>query len=135
MVSDDAVDWTQGAPECADAFVSICTQRGLTLDYSPASLNLVDSLVAGGAEGDAEPAGEFLLMAACYVGEVIIRELGGTWVLAEPSDQLPSVRLAKNGGICNPVGKVIKLYRGGLADSVAFFFTGIKGVLDQDGSR
>jgi hypothetical protein len=127
---EEQVDWTREAPTLAESFVAACAGRGFELDYSPESLRIVDSIIGGGAEDeDAEP-GPLLVLAACYVGEVIIRHLGGSWTLAEPSDSLPSVKLT-NGGICNPVGKVIKLYQNGEADSVAFFFTGIKGVLEE----
>jgi hypothetical protein len=52
------------------------------LDFSPASLEVVDSLVESLREEglDGEGAAETLFVLGCYLGEVMARHLGGAWV-------------------------------------------------------
>ncbi len=52
------------------------------LDFTPESLELADSLVESLREDglDAEGAAEKLFVVGCYLGEVMVRRLGGTWV-------------------------------------------------------
>jgi hypothetical protein len=122
------VDWQRDAPAAAEKLVALCSTMGIQLDYSPASLRHIDTLLGAGSGG--EDSSALLLMAGCYVGEVFVRHLGGSWTLAEPKDTLPSVKLP-NGGLCNPMGKVVKLHRNGEGDSVAFFFSGVRKVLED----
>jgi hypothetical protein len=131
MAAEDRVDWTEQAPVGAESFVQLCSAMGLDLDYSPASLEGVDMVMGARSEGAVGEAGPLLVMAGCYVGEVIVRELGACWILTEPSDSLPSVKLP-NGDVCNPMEKVVKLFRHGEADSVALFFSGVESALAED---
>jgi hypothetical protein len=52
------------------------------LDFSPASLELVDSEIESLREEgiDGEGASEVLFVLGCYLGEVMVRHLGGAWV-------------------------------------------------------
>ena len=52
------------------------------LDLSPASLELVDALIDSLREEgrDGEDAAEALFVFGCYLGEVMVRQLGGAWV-------------------------------------------------------
>ena len=52
------------------------------LDFSPGSLELVDSFIESLREEglDGEGAAERLFVFGCYLGEVMVRHLGGSWV-------------------------------------------------------
>ena len=119
------------AKQLAELAVSVTRNvAAIELDYSPASLNTVDSLISGfRAEGlTAEAMNETICLFGCYLGEVIIRNHGGVWKVAAetgfkntaPADLL--VLETPNKAVWNPIGKAFKLLENGMEDSLAFFF-------------
>lgn len=102
--------------------------NGQRLDYSPESLKAVDQLVLGfRKEGNTpQTMRRTLLALGCYVGEVMVRNLGYKW--DNPSEKemalgfdVTGIR-GKDGGLSNPIGKVYKLIQNGEEDSVVFFY-------------
>ena len=81
----------------AESFATaVAAQAGETLDFSPASLTALDAVFSewldlAGTYGDDRPPdlSAFTVPAAAYLGEVLIRALGGRWV-TEPEPE-PSV--------------------------------------------
>ncbi|GAA2550470.1 MULTISPECIES: hypothetical protein [Streptomyces] len=104
----------------AAAFVARVTARGrLPLDYSVASLRVVDFLVDGLRKGgaDRERARETLFGLGAYVGEVLVRHAGAAWVDFDEGQrayfgQPVGVRMP-DGRIWNPVGRVHNRFEAG----------------------
>jgi hypothetical protein len=101
---------------------------GIELDFSVESLGRVDELMA--AWHDEGRTCESMLttvyLYGCYLGEVIIRNYGGTWreTAEMPNGEIfrfPVVLELSNGTMCNPLGKACKLIDNGMEDSLAFF--------------
>ncbi len=99
------------------------------LDYSPESLEIVDSIL-GRFHQDQAPVdqiGAVLFAFGCYVGEVLVRQAGGRWRKEKETEmrgvagffivvELP------DGKICNPIGKVFKRVQDGEEDSLPYFY-------------
>jgi hypothetical protein len=124
-LAETAVDW-------ADLYV------GFTLDFSPPSLQQLDSLLHGfhitgslQAQGRLEAQdeeGAVVLTAAnlagCYLGEVIIRNHGGVWRRTEETEwrkipgmsRFPLVLELPGGVICSPLSKPFKVLDAGRSD-------------------
>jgi hypothetical protein len=113
------------ATEIADLAVAVARETsGIELDYSPRSLLAVDQIVESlrtVPDGGERPA-DALICLGCYAGEVLARELDGSWA---PNHGSPLVGmtdsplvLALAGGTLNPLGKVAKCYEYGEGDSV-----------------
>lgn len=120
---------------CAAAFVARVTARNrLPLDYSVASLRVVDFLIDGLRRGgaDRERAHDTLVGLGAYVGEVLVRRAGAVWVDLD-ADQSAyfgrpvGVRMP-DGRIWNPLGKVHnRLDTGGPEDSLRMFYLTLHG--------
>ncbi|MFF5155162.1 hypothetical protein ACFY3N_02625 [Streptomyces sp. NPDC000348] len=119
----------------AAAFVALATARGrLPLDYSVASLRLVDALVDGLRKGgaDRERVHDTLFGLGAYVGEVLVRRAGGVWVDLDERQrasfgQPVGVRMP-DGRIWNPVGKVHNRFEaGGPQESLQTFYLVLHG--------
>ncbi len=111
----------------ARGFVAHVTMRNrLPLDFSVASLRVVDFLIDGlrkGRRERAEIAGTLFGLGA-YVGEVLVRRAGAVWVdfdgeQREFFGQPVGVRMP-DGRFWNPLGKVVNcLEQGGIEGSEA----------------
>jgi hypothetical protein len=120
---------------CAAASVARLTARHrLPLDYSVASLRLVDFLIDGLRKGGAERqqiAGTLFGLGA-YVGEVLVRRAGAVWVDFDAGqrayfDQPVGVRMP-DGRVWNPLGKVLNRFAsGGAEDSLRTFYLTLHG--------
>lgn len=119
----------------AAAFVARVTARNrLPLDYSVASLRLVDSLVDGLRKGgaDRERAHETLTGLGAYVGEVLVRRAGAVWVDLDAGQrtcfgQPVGVRMP-DGRVWNPLGKVRNRFEaGGQDESLRTFWLRLHG--------
>lgn len=106
-------------------FVTRLTARSrLPLDYSVASLRLVDVVVDGLRRDQpqrSQVAGTLLGLGA-YTGEVIVRRAGGTWVDFDASQrelfrQAVGIRMP-DGRFWNPLGKVVNRFEVGAEESV-----------------
>ena len=71
-------------------------QFGVRLDYSPASLGTMDRLIDAGWNLKAGGMG-VLRLAGTYVGEVIVRNLGGEWRIAQPVEESDVAGLGREG--------------------------------------
>jgi hypothetical protein len=112
-----------------DAVEHALELHDINLDYSRESIKEVDNILAllhrlYSDDGTPEwrPSDADLKMAAMmfggYIGEVLRREVGGTWQIVEGS---PAISTAK--GSAFPVDKVFKRMTNGPEDDVAFFFS------------
>ncbi|MFI2430506.1 hypothetical protein [Streptomyces sp. NPDC018693] len=119
----------------AAGFVARAGVRGrLPLDYSVASLRIVDFLVDGLRKGggDREHAHDTLVALGAYVGEVLVRRAGAVWVDFDAEQrayfgQSVGVRMP-DGRIWNPLGKVANRYEvGGPEESLHTFFLTLHG--------
>lgn len=117
------------APKIAEVAVAMVQQfDGYRLDYSPESLKVVDRIVLQlHTEGDSPQSVQRTILAfGCYVGEVMVRNLGYKW--DQPTEKEQSVGFTmvgvrdKKGGFSNPIGKVYKRVQNGNEDSVVFFY-------------
>lgn len=114
----------------AAAFVARVTARNrLPLDYSVASLRVVDFLVDGLRKGgtDRERVREPLFGLGAYVGEVLVRRAGAVWVDLDAHqrayfDRPVGVRMP-DGRVWNPLGKVYNRFEvGGPPESLQTFY-------------
>jgi hypothetical protein len=104
------------------------------LDYSPESLEVVDSLVDSLREEglDGEGAAERLFVIGCYLGEVMVRRLGGAWV-ATPLSSLrgvspwPMVVALPDGSAWDAIGKAYKRLELGDSEYLPAFFAAAAG--------
>ncbi|MET7655363.1 MULTISPECIES: hypothetical protein [unclassified Streptomyces] len=129
---------TPGATEmraCAAGFVAwVVARQRLPLDYSVASLRVADFLVDGLRKGGAERerVQDALVGLGAYVGEVLVRRAGGTWVDLDDVQrgwfgQSVGVRMP-DGRVWNPLGKVVNRFgTGGAEDSLRTFYLTLHG--------
>jgi hypothetical protein len=104
----------------------------VALDYSPQSLAEVDRIIGKfhAQKMRADQIGETVFSFGCYVGEVLVRNLGGTWKNPERSflsrlglgNSNMMVVGMPNGIVWNPIGKTFKLLENGKEDSVSYFY-------------
>lgn len=114
----------------ADDIVAVARRvSGVDLDYSVASLDHVDALIAGfRSQGVTEDRfAETLFGFGCYVGEVMVRCSGGSWTTSlgtalEPYASFPLLVSLPPDNLSNPIGRVFKAFRTGDSDSVAHFY-------------
>jgi len=102
---------------------------GVELDYSVASLDHVDALITGfRAQGVTEERfAETLFGFGCYVGEVMVRQAGGSWTSSvgtalEAYASFPLLVSLPADNLSNPIGKVFKAFRNGDTDSIVQFY-------------
>lgn len=106
-------------------FVRRVTARNrLPLDYSVASLRVVDRITDGlrGAGPEQGNVARELFWLGAYAGEVFVRSAGAEWVdfdrgQQELFGQLVGVRMP-DGRVWNPIGKVAKRFVAGREESV-----------------
>jgi hypothetical protein len=104
------------------------------LDFSPSSLELVDSHIdALREEGiDGEEASETLFVLGCYLGEVMVRHLGGAWVPTARSrlrgvSPWPMVVALPDGSAWDAIGKTYKRLELGDSEYLPAFFEAAAG--------
>lgn len=106
----------------ADTFVSIMRSMApdIQLDYSAESITLLEQFIAANFDppgskfvGDSLPAG-----VGCYVGEVIIRTLGGQWA----PGGLPEIHQIGSVQKTFPLAKAEKRFQNGPTDSLAHYY-------------
>ena len=104
------------------------------LDFSPGSLEVADSLIDSLREEgiDGEGAAEALFVLGCYLGEVMVRQLGGAWV-ATPRSPLrgvspwPMVVALPDGSAWDVIGKAYKRLELGDSEYLPAFFQSAAG--------
>ena len=99
------------------------------LDYSPASLEAVDRQIESLREEGltAEDAAEALFVFGCYVGQVMVRHLGGRWVDTAQSSlknvsPWPMVVVLPRGSTWDPIGKAYKRLELGDSEYLPAYF-------------
>ncbi len=99
------------------------------LDFSPGSLEIVDSLIDSLREEglDGEGAAERLFVLGCYLGEVMVRHLGGSWVPTARSalrgvSPWPMVVALGDGSAWDAIGKSYKRLELGDGEYLPAFF-------------
>ncbi|MEV5613506.1 hypothetical protein [Streptomyces sp. NPDC052225] len=117
----------------AAGFVARVASARLPLDYSVASLRVVDFLVDGLRKGGAERArvDAVLFGLGAYVGEVLARRAGAEWVDLDESQrayfgQEVGVRMP-DGRVWSPLGKVVNRYEVGSEESLQTFYLTLPG--------
>ncbi|SNX63557.1 hypothetical protein SAMN06272735_5367 [Streptomyces sp. TLI_55] len=119
----------------AAEFVTGITARSrLPLDYSVASLRVVDFLIDGLRKGgaDQDRAREPLAGLGAYVGEVLVRRAGAEWVDLDDTQrgyfgQEVGVRMP-DGRVWNPLGKVLNRFGSSAPeDSLQTFYLTLHG--------
>jgi len=97
------------------------------LDYTVASLPLVDQVLGSFEEIGSDLTAETILTAGFYVGEVLVRSHGYRWVSVDDHvAEMFGFRLAVQGpagSLTNPLGKVFKRVENGAEDGIEFFVT------------
>ena len=99
------------------------------LDFSPGSLEVADSLIDSLREEgiDGEGAAEALFVLGCYLGEVMVRQLGGAWVATARSplravSPWPMVVALADGSAWDAIGKAYKRLELGDSEYLPAFF-------------
>ncbi|PSM44324.1 hypothetical protein C6Y14_07990 [Streptomyces dioscori] len=118
----------------AARFVRDVTARNrLPLDYSVASLRVVDFIVDGLRRSGRDHAavGRVLFGLGVYAGEVLVRRAGAAWVEFDQGQrelfgQPVGVRMP-DGRVWNPLGKVVKRFEAGERESLRTFYLQLHG--------
>jgi hypothetical protein len=99
------------------------------LDFSPGSLEVADGLVDSLREEgiDGEGAAETLFVLGCYLGEVMVRHLGGAWVPTARSplagvSPWPMVVALPDGSAWDAIGKSYRRLELGDSEHLPAFF-------------
>ena len=117
----------------ADVVSMVREGAGIRLDYSPPSLALVDRIIDG-IRRERPPAGAIvpaLRGFGAYTGEVLHRAAGAVWLDFDAGQrdifgQPFGIRTA-DGRVWNPLGKAVKRYDNGSADSLRMFYLTVVG--------
>jgi len=120
----------RNASDHAELAVKAAAEQSDTeLDYSPDSLEWLDAEIESLRENglDGEEAAEILFVYGCYLGEVLVRHLGGAWI-PTPRSSLrdvspwPMVVALRDGSSWDTIGKVYKRLELGDSEFLPNFF-------------
>jgi hypothetical protein len=105
----------------ADAFVRGSAEEGHHLNFAVGNASRLDALVDlfRGTEPHADVVHSMVLSMGAYVGELIVRNGGGSWTYQQEWGA-PAVQLA-SGSLCFPLNKVAKRISIGPEHSIAQF--------------
>ena len=104
---------------------------GASLDYSAGSLAVLDSLFADSESPFAQLSEQQRHLAVfylgCYLGEVLVRELSGTWHFEENWFESTLLVVRENGGVqLRPFEKVLRRFtEGSEGNSLAAYFSAL----------
>ncbi|MCQ4213529.1 hypothetical protein [Streptomyces longispororuber] len=117
----------------AAAFVARVASSRLPLDYSVASLRVVDFLIDGLRKGSpGRRASDAVLFGlGAYVGEVLARRAGAEWMDLDATQrayfaQRVGMRMP-DGRVWSPLGKVVNRYEVGPEESLQTFYLTLPG--------
>lgn len=117
------------APKIAEIAVDVVKQvDGYQLDYSPESLQTVDKIALKLHEEGKTPQSipKTILVLGCYVGEVMVRNLGYKWEMPTEKEKELGFEMVgirdRKGSFLNPIGKVYKRVQNGSEDSVVMLY-------------
>jgi hypothetical protein len=121
-------------PRLAAGVVAMAREgAGIRLDYSPRSLALLDRIIDGirREHPPAESVTPVLTGFGAYTGEVLHRTAGAVWVDFTPAQRdvfgQPFGVRTTDGRLWNPLGKAVKRYESGPADSLHLFYLAVVG--------
>lgn len=114
----------------AEDFVGLARKTGYELDYSDGSVTTVESFIRGELasrqpwrRGRVKKAHLSIApLVGAYVGEIMVRKLGGKWVRAPEYEPYPAVK-TPDGALVSPPAKAEKRFRFGKEDDLAFYFS------------
>ncbi|MEU4262944.1 hypothetical protein ACYCCF_28800 [Streptomyces argenteolus] len=113
----------------------------LPLDYSVASLRVVDRITDGlrAAGPEQGNVARELFWLGSYVGEVFVRRAGAEWVNFDRAQQelfgqLVGIRMP-DGRVWNPIGKVVKRFSIGPAESAQQMYFQLHGRVPVEAAR
>lgn len=124
---------TLGPRLAADVVAMAREGAGIRLDYSPQSLALVDRVIDGirRERPPAEAVAPALTGFGAYTGEVLHRVAGAVWIDFDPAQRdifgQPFGVRTTDGRVWNPLGKAVKRYEDGPADSLRLFYLAVVG--------
>jgi hypothetical protein len=118
--------------ELAEHFVEFARDLGYELDYSESSIQVVEKLVREKlasrqpwSRGKVKKANRPIAsLAGAYVGEVMLRNLGGEWGWM-PDFDVAAVK-APAGGWTSPPAKAQKRFYNGTEDDLVFYYEALK---------
>lgn len=123
----------RGPRIAADVVMMAREGARVRLDYTPESLALVDRVIEG-IRRERPPVAAVapaLLGFGAYVGEVLVREAGAAWVDFDADQRdifgQPFGIRTSDGRVWNPLGKAVKRYENGMADSLRLFYLSVVG--------
>jgi len=106
----------------------------LDLDFSPRSLERLDDQIEGLREDglNGEDAAETLFVMGCYLGEVMARNLGGTWTATARSplrdvSPWPMVVTLEDGSAWDAIGKAFRRLELGDSEYLPAFYAAAAG--------
>ncbi len=119
------------APRFAEDIVRATKDlSGVNLDYTPASLAIVDEIIQGFVQDGCEvnDVKETLFGFGCYVGEVFVRAGHGFWRAPRSPWEVevlgfPLVVDLGPDNVCNPIGKVFKRLQLGDSENLPYFYS------------
>jgi hypothetical protein len=124
-------DITPGnAPKFAADIAAIVEENeGVKLDYSVASLAVIDRII-GRFHDDGtklEDVEGTVFCFGCYVGEVFVRHAKAKWRKATSQEieewaGVPLILELGPNNVVNPIGKVIKRLQNGIEDNLPYFY-------------
>ena len=125
----------ENAREHARIAVTVAREEWETaLDYTPFSLEALDAEIDSLRESgmDAEDVAEMLFVFGCYLGEVLVRNLGGAWVATARSalrrlSPWPMVVVLPNGSAWDAIGKTYKRLELGDSEFLPAFYLAASG--------
>jgi hypothetical protein len=121
----------------AEDMVAHAAKRGLTLDYGEASLVTLDQIVVSmrqpGKQTAAHEQEAWLLATGfgAYLGEVVIRTLGGTWGGRKRDDGRFEASVQWEGIEAFPLTKVYKRLTGSEHDNTAGYLRALRAIRAQ----
>lgn len=119
------------APDLAQRFVDFMKSiEGIDLDYSVESLELVDDIIEGMRRDGLTVDDRYLtlLIAGCYIGEVLVRHHQLRWVKTKDSSyaklpgDTPIVIEYTKSNHTSPIDKVMKRLENGKEDYLPFYY-------------
>jgi hypothetical protein len=121
--AENALDHAQLAVE------AVWEECEVSLDYTPASLETIDSQIESFREQGltGEETAEALFVLGCYLGQVMVHCLSGRWIATSrsplaPISPWPMVVLLPGGSAWDPIGKAYKRLELGDSEYLPAFF-------------
>jgi hypothetical protein len=113
----------------ADIAIAVEENEGIKLDYSVASLAVIDRIIGGVRDEGCkvEDVEGTLFCFGCYVGEVFVRHANARWRTATRKEiddwaAVPLILELGRDSLVNPIGKVIKRLQNGDEDNLLYFY-------------